>query len=102
MELSDEMLTEISYVNISKYRTKVMKSLEGEVLIPTQIAENSGIRTNHISKVLSELKAHELVECINPEVRKGRLYRLTDKGDEIVKNLEKQINDEQEQKSLII
>ena len=88
MELSDEMLTEISYVNISKYRTKVMKSLEGEVLIPTQIAENSGIRTNHISKVLSELKAHELVECINPEARKGRLYRLTEKGEEIVENLE--------------
>ena len=88
MELSDEMLSEISYVQISKYREKVMKSLEGKVLIPTQIAENSGIRTNHISKVLSELKAHELVECINPEVRKGRLYRLTDKGDEVVKNLE--------------
>ena len=87
MELSDEMLTEISYVNISKYRTKVMKSLDGKVLIPTQIAENSGIRTNHISKVLSELKAHELVECINPEVKKGRLYRLTDKGEKLVKNI---------------
>ena len=87
MELSDEMLTEISYVNISKYRTKVMKSLDGEVLIPTQIARNAGIRTNHISKVLSELKAHELVECINPEVRKGRLYRLTDKGEEVTKNI---------------
>ena len=87
MELSDEMLTEISYVQISKYREKVMKSLDGKVLIPTQIAENSRIRTNHISKVLSELKAHELVECINPEARKGRLYRLTDKGDDLVKNL---------------
>lgn len=87
MELSDEMLTEISYVNISKYRTKVIKSLDGEVLIPSQIAKNSGIRTNHISKVLAELKAHELVECINPEVRKGRLYRLTEKGDDLVKNL---------------
>lgn len=87
MELSDEMLTEISYVNISKYRTKVMKSLDGEVLIPTQIARNAGIRTNHISKVLSELKAHELVECINPEVRKGRLYRLTVKGEMITENL---------------
>ena len=88
MELSDEILIEISYVNISQYRTKVMKSLDGEVLIPSQIARNSGIRTNHISKVLGELKAHELVECINPEVRKGRLYRLTDKGEEIVENLE--------------
>ena len=88
MELSDEMLTEISYVQISQYRTKVMKSLEGDVKIPTVIAKDSEIRPNHISKVLSELKAHELVECINPEVRKGRLYRLTDKGDDIVKNLE--------------
>jgi len=87
MELSDEMLTEMSYVNISKYRTKVMKSLYGEVKIPTVIAKDSGIRTNHISKVLAELKAHELVECINPEARKGRLYRLTDKGDELVKNI---------------
>ena len=87
MELSDEMLTEISYVQISKYRTKVMKSLNGDVTIPTAIANDSGIRTNHISKVLSELKSHELVECINPEVRKGRLYRLTDKGDELVKHV---------------
>lgn len=64
-----------------------MKSLDGDVLIPTQIARNSDIRPNHISKVLAELKAHELVECINPEVRKGRLYRLTDKGESIVDNL---------------
>lgn len=87
MDLSDEMLTEISYVKISKYRTKVMKSLDGDVLIPTQIARNSDIRPNHISKVLAELKAHNLVECINPEVKKGRLYRLTDKGEEIVNEL---------------
>ena len=88
MELSDEMLSEISYVEISKYRLKVMKTLDSEVKIPTQIAKDSGIRTNHISKVLAELKAHELVECINPEVRKGRLYRLTDKGEKIVDSLD--------------
>ena len=88
MELSDEMLTEISYVKISTYRTKVMKSLEDEVKIPSKIAEDAEIRQNHISKVLAELKAHELVECINPEVKKGRLYRHTEKGDKIVKNLE--------------
>ena len=86
MELSDEILTEISYVQMSKYRIKVMKALEGDV-IPSVIAKDSGIKTNHISKVLAELKAHELVECINPEVRKGRLYRLTDKGDVILNNL---------------
>ena len=87
MELSDEMLSEISYVQISSYRAKVMKSLEDDVKIPSQIAKDSEIRQNHISKVLAELKAHELVECINPEVRKGRLYRHTDKGEIVSKNL---------------
>ena len=65
-----------------------MKSLEDEVKIPSKIAEDSDILQNHISAVLKQLKEHELVECINPEVRKGRLYRLTDKGEEIVENLE--------------
>ncbi len=87
MKLSDEMLSEISYVQISKYRLKVMKSLEGNVKIPSQIAKDSDIRVNHISKVLSELKAHDLIECINPEVRKGRLYRQTDIGEIVSKNL---------------
>ena len=87
MELSDEMLTELSYVKISSYRKRVMKSLAGDVKMPSEIARDAGIRQNHISKVLSELKAHELVECINPEVRKGRLYRHTDKGNEIINEI---------------
>lgn len=64
-----------------------MRDLEDDVKIPSQIAKDSEIRPNHISKVLSELKSHELVECINEESRKGRLYRLTPKGDEIVKKI---------------
>lgn len=61
MELSYEMLTEISYVKISKYRTKVMKSLDDEVKIPSQIAKDSDILQNHISAVLKQLKEHELL-----------------------------------------
>lgn len=57
MELSDEMLTEISYVQISEYRTRVMKALDGNVKIPGGIAKESGIRINHISKVLAESRA---------------------------------------------
>ena len=64
-----------------------MKALEDDIKIPSKIAKDSDIRQNHISKVLAELRAHELVECINPEVRKGRLYRLTPKGEEIVDKL---------------
>ena len=50
----------------------MLKALEDEVLIPTLISERSNIKTNHIiSKILGELKDNELIEIINPEVRKG-------------------------------
>lgn len=88
MVLSDKMLRELGYVTASPYRMKVMKALEGKVLIPSHIARISSIRPNHVSKVLGDLKEHGLAECINPDVRKGKLYRLTDKGNKIVKNLE--------------
>ena len=41
-----------------------------------------------MSKVLKELKDAGIAECINEDVRKGRLYRLTDVGNEIAENLD--------------
>ena len=75
------------FVKRSTYRQRVLKSLEGNVLMPKEIAERSNIKTNHVSKVLSELKSKELIELVNPEARKGRLYRLTDKGEIVCKNI---------------
>ena len=83
----DELLKLTSYVEISKYREKTLKSIGNNVKIPTNIAKDSGIRTNHIPKVLSELKSKEIVECINEEARKGRLYRLTDTGKEVLESI---------------
>ena len=81
------MKATVDYVKRSQYRSKILKSLEDDVKMPSQIAKDTGIVQNHISNSLRQLKEHELVECINPEVRKGRLYRLTDKGINITENL---------------
>ena len=64
-----------------------MKSLDGEVKIPSEIVNDTEIFQNHISNTLRQLKEHKLIECINPEVRKGRLYRLTEKGKTVSKNI---------------
>ena len=82
--MDDEL---VRYVNKSSYRVRVLKSLGENAKMPKEIAKDSEILPNHISNVLRQLKEKEIVECINPEVRKGRLYRLTDKGDDVVKNL---------------
>lgn len=84
MELSIEQWKDVGYVMSSEYRSKVMKSLADEMKIPSQIARDTDILQNHMSMVLKQLKEHYLVECINPEVKKGRLYRLTEKGNGIV------------------
>ena len=86
-----ETLKIYAYVDISRYRRDTVKTLKGEVKTPTAIARDSGIRTNHISKVLKELKEVGVAECINEDVRKGRLYRLTSTGDKIAKYMK---NDE--------
>lgn len=78
-----ELLKLKSYVEISKYRLKTVKAIGDEVKIPKEIAKDSGILPNHISNVLRQLKEKEIVECLNEEMRKGRLYRLTEKGKEV-------------------
>ncbi len=81
--MEDETLRKYGYIIISSYRVKTIKALKDETKIPSQIARDTGIRTNHISKVLRELKDTGVVECINEDQKKGRLYRLTPEGDEI-------------------
>lgn len=81
--MSFEIECTIAYVLSSTYRLKVVKVLHENMSFPSKIAKKSGIRLNHISKVLKDLKDNNIVECINPEVRKGKLYRLTDKGEKI-------------------
>ncbi|MDO5859728.1 transcriptional regulator [Methanobrevibacter sp.] len=78
----------VRYVSKSSYRLKVLKSIGNDVKIPKEIARDSGILPNHISNVLRQLKENEIVECINPEVRKGRLYRLSEEGLDVLNKLE--------------
>ncbi|MBQ6512462.1 transcriptional regulator [Methanobrevibacter sp.] len=86
--MDDETLKKYAYVNISSYRVKAVKSLQEGDKTPTQLANDSNIRVNHISKVLKELKDHEVAVCINEEKRKNRIYRLTNVGHEIVDYLD--------------
>lgn len=78
----------LKYINKSSYRLKVLKSIGEDVKMPKEIAEDSGILPNHISNVLRQLKDKEVVECINPNVKKGRIYRLSDEGLDILKKLD--------------
>ena len=81
MEENVNILILKNYVISSTYRQKVVETLKKkEMMIPTKLAKASDIHTAHISNVLRDLKNKDIVECLNEEVCRGRLYRLTDTG----------------------
>ena len=85
----DKVLALSGYVDASSYRKKVVLYLRSnKFATPTQIAYNTGIQVNHISKTLSELKDKKIIVCVNEDARKGRLYRLTDLGKDVDKIVE--------------
>ena len=83
--MDDETLKVYGYVISSSYRERSVKSLNESNKIPTDLAEDIGVRANHISKVLKELKECGVAECINEEKRKNRMYKRTPKGEDIAK-----------------
>lgn len=78
----------LRYVNKSTYRVRTIKAIGKDIKIPKEIAHDSGILQSHISNVLRELKDKDLVECLNPKMRKGRLYRLSEDGLDILNQIE--------------
>ena len=86
--MDDETLKMYAYVNISSYRAKAVKALQGEEKTPSNIARDSGIKINHISNVLKQLKDNELAVCLNEESKKNRIYRLTEVGEEVAKHID--------------
>ncbi len=86
--MDDETLIIISYIKNAPTREKVLKSFKGEDFQrPIQISKKLKIHPNHVSKNLKDLREHELVYVINPEYHVPKLYRLTEKGKNIIRLL---------------
>ena len=84
---NDEIFELVGYILASEYRANILKCIGENMKIPSGIAEEIGLRTNHVSNVLKDLKSKNLVVCLNENARKGRLYKNTDLGLEVLKYL---------------
>ena len=79
----------VGYVSCSEYRVKTLDYLSEKSTTPTNIAKGVDILPNHISKVLKELSLKGLIQCLNPEARKGRIYEITEVGRKVNKDVKK-------------
>ena len=78
----------VGHVKVSQYRVKTIKFLADGFKMPSEVAKELDIGTSHASNVLNTLKEYNLVECVNPDVKKGRLYQNTSLGMEVLKYLD--------------
>ena len=87
--MDDETLILLAYIRNAPTREKVLKSFKDEdFLRPIQISRKTGLHPNNVSKKLKDLREHELVYVINPEYHVPKLYRLTEKGKNILQFLQ--------------
>jgi DNA-binding IclR family transcriptional regulator len=71
-------------VKSSKHRGKIIELLaNSSPKTPTELAQQTGVAVNNVSNYLATLQELGLVCCLNNELKKGRLYALTDKGKQI-------------------
>ena len=75
------------FIEASDVRKKIALQLSEEPCTPTKIAESEGFSLSHVSQKLKELSKEEIVECVNPKRRKGRLYALTEVGEKATNKL---------------
>lgn len=78
-----DFLENVAYIKGSKHRRNLIKILNKNLLTPTEIGKALYLRPNHASNILADLRKKDLVYCATPSVHKGRLYTLTEKGEEV-------------------
>jgi predicted transcriptional regulator len=85
--MDEEDWKKIGYILASTYRRKIILALKDRPLTPKQLSQICGIRIGHISNILKGLKEQNLVKCLNPSARKGRLYAITEEGETILTSI---------------
>lgn len=83
-----ELWAIVGYLEVSTARKKTIKTIgTEEYKLPSNICKETNLTSSQVSNALRDLKGKGLVICLNESVSKGRLYKCTDLGLEILKKL---------------
>ena len=92
--MDEDLINAISLVKSSKHRQKILELINDEVLTPSEISKKSSLRLNHVSMYLSDLKELEIVECLNEDSKKGRLYTASKLGKHVAEMIHNGVKNE--------
>jgi len=80
---------EVSYVIRSEYRRDIIETLSEQKMTPSNLASELEMHQSHVSNTLTDLLEHNLVQRL-VDAPKGRIYGLTDEGQEIAEKIEQE------------
>lgn len=83
--MEKDIIHAISFIIRSKNRLKLISILDGSFKLPSEIGKQMNLRPSQISVILADLKKESIVECLNEEDRIGRIYQLTEIGEQAYK-----------------
>lgn len=77
----------IGFIKASKYREDILTILIKDVSTPKEIADKLDVHISQVSRTLNELAEMELINVLNPNMKKGRIYSITPLGDKCLESL---------------
>jgi len=77
----------LGFVIASEYRKSILLALKDKPRTPKELTKITGFHFSHVSSNLKNLQKVDLVECLNPRATKGRLFKLSKKGEILIKSI---------------
>ena len=77
----------VSFVTRGSVRRKVLKGLL-KPNTPTELAKNLGVARAAVSRTIQAMEKVGLVECLTPDEKRDRYYRVTETGKKVAEIIE--------------
>ncbi|MDR1721938.1 MAG: helix-turn-helix domain-containing protein [Methanobrevibacter sp.] len=82
--MKEEIVDLIAYIKLSPYRKDLLRFLSENIRIPSEIAKVLDTSPPNVSRLLKGLEEKELIVCLTPNKKIGRLYKATELGNEVL------------------
>jgi len=87
-EIDNDLLEKVSFVRLSKYRLQILKIVKNNIMMPSEIKKEVSLSYTHLSRHLNSMKDKNIIVCLNEHQKKGRYYKITPKGGEVLEFIE--------------
>ena len=77
----------IGFIMISPHRLKIIQHLYIQSALPSHISSQIKKPIGHVSNLLRGLQERKLIVCQNPNLKKGRIYSITELGRDVYERI---------------